>query len=216
MRERFRRIAAGDDEILLWHVERFRGDLHHAGAEALSHVGAGKIHFKLAVRQLGEDTAAVIRTSLADADVFKSARHAYAERHIRIILFRIQLPVAGDDRLRLLLARADGLRNADALAHRFAGHRFVAGVERVAETNLEGIDPQPLCRLVDHRFNAVGALVDAEATERPALHSVRAHRTGVELCRVDAVRSEREDAALLEHAAAQARIRPGIGGDLRF
>ena len=104
------------------------------------------------------------------------------------------------------------LRNADALVHPLRRlHCFVAGVERVAgEPAPRDRSPARSAASVDHRFNAVGALVDAVAHRNaPALQCSRAAGAG------KFAASMRRSERLHVVAAAQA-VYARHRGDLRF
>ena len=70
-RDRDVRIADDDIDILHIHAQRLRRDLHHGGAEALSHVRAGDDHMELAVAVERQPARAVVNeNALADTGVF--------------------------------------------------------------------------------------------------------------------------------------------------
>lgn len=73
-------VAVGDVNTAIIHAERFRRDLRHGSAEALSHIRAGKRSVQVAVTLQNQPARTVIgENTLADAYILESRGHAPAE-----------------------------------------------------------------------------------------------------------------------------------------
>ncbi len=217
-RDRDIRIPDDDIDVLHIHAQRFRRDLHHGGAEALSHVRAGDDHVELAVAVERQPARAVVNeNALADAGVFESGRHAPAEdlRPVRVLALIFLERVF--DRL---FAQVDRVVHAHAALEELSAHGVAARIHSVAPPQLKGVDAELFGHFIERRFNGDGRLVDAVAAERaaeqvvvaraarihadvrddvrPAGHQTAGHQRAVALCLIGAAVGEHVAVKILE------------------
>ena len=192
-RDRDVRVADDDVDILHVHAERFGGDLHHRGAEALPHVRAGNDHTELPLAVEREPARAVVNENpLADAGILKSGRHAPAEdlRSVRIfpLVFFERFPER-------LFAQVDRIVHAHAALEQFSADGAAARIHGVPAAQLKGVDAELFRHFVERRFDGYRRLIDAVAAERAALQIVVADAAGVHADVRDDVRSAGHQAA---------------------